>query len=622
MICMNLFKTKKTGSPKVRSPLFTTLLLLTVLFGNRNSVSAQQLAGSAGSLAVVNRSLILEQTSFPLNSEQQHYLDAWTKLNTTGPHIIAKLDPMILSNLNEFSLDLFTGDHFEISIDHREYHDNNYYSWFGNTSNTMGNANFVVNGDMITGCIRTIDATYLIYPITGGLHLLFKNLDNFYPKDESVEGYKNMNENALLKNKTPGGDYVNPEAGLEDPSRSGNCKVRVLVAYTNTAAGNMADIKAFVQSCIDASNTAYSNSSVYFSCELARSINEAYTESLNSVTDKTRLRATSDGYMDVVHDLRAYYDADLCVLVTEQLQSGICGEAWTVANAAYTDAFCVVTRGCAVGNLSFPHELGHLYGCRHDTYVDNTTTPYSYGHGYIYFSGHWRTVMAYNDYCVDNGSSCSRLQYFSNPAVTYNSVAMGTVATNDNESALESSVPNVSSLETTVGNKSFIAETVNSNNTADVISTTSITNSSTYTIQSGALVSWRTGSYHTLADGFWAKSGCEFSATFDNCTALRMPDPNPVTQDVTDNRGMGISIGPNPFYDQTTIFIDLAEDQQVSIDVYDLAGHLTTQLIDNASYSSGLHQFDWDANALAAGMYLIHIRAGNMVLVERIVKMN
>ena len=92
-------------------------------------------------------------------------------------------------------------------------------------------------------------------------------------------------------------------------------------------------------------------------------------------------------------------------------------------------AFTVVNRGCSSGNYSFPHEIGHNFGARHDTYVDSSTSPYAYGHGYVDCVEGWRDVMAYPTQCGG-----TRIAYLSNPNLTYGSPPdpLGTTTTADN----------------------------------------------------------------------------------------------------------------------------------------------------------------------------------------------
>ncbi len=100
--------------------------------------------------------------------------------------------------------------------------------------------------------------------------------------------------------------------------------------------------------------------------------------------------------------------------------------------ATATSAFAAAHYTCITGYYSFGHEVGHLQGARHDRYVDSSTSPYPYGHGFIPASKSWRTIMAYGNNC----SNCTRIQYWSNPLKTYGGVAMGTAAYEDNARVL------------------------------------------------------------------------------------------------------------------------------------------------------------------------------------------
>ena len=144
-----------------------------------------------------------------------------------------------------------------------------------------------------------------------------------------------------------------------------------------------------------------------------------YDDSGDFPTDLDRLTNAGDGYMDNVQALRNTYGADLVSLFVESAQ--YCGYGWIGPDPNY--AFSVINRGCASGNYSYPHELGHNFGARHDTYVDSSTTPYAYGHGWVDVGERWRDVMAYNNACAAVGVSCTRIPYFSNPNQTYGSPA-------------------------------------------------------------------------------------------------------------------------------------------------------------------------------------------------------
>ena len=144
----------------------------------------------------------------------------------------------------------------------------------------------------------------------------------------------------------------------------------------------------------------------------------------------------NDGYMDEIHSLRNQYQADICVLLVNTLDNN--GYAASIG-AEFNDAFYVVKTSAAVSNYSFPHELGHLFGCRHDS--DTGTTPYAYAHGYNWYGKlpyspnprFYRTIMS-----TEDESKYMRVQYFSNPNV-YDQLnnPMGTVNYNNCSGAID-----------------------------------------------------------------------------------------------------------------------------------------------------------------------------------------
>ena len=140
-------------------------------------------------------------------------------------------------------------------------------------------------------------------------------------------------------------------------------------------------------------------------------------------TDLSRLRETSDGYIDEVHAQRNQYKADLVVLLVGR--GNYCGVGYQNANKDM--AFSVVGQNCATGYYTFAHELGHNQGAQHDP--DNGTNNYfTYGHGFCNKPDSWRTVMSYN-----SGKRCfNRLQYFSNPRVPHMGTPTGDAALRNN----------------------------------------------------------------------------------------------------------------------------------------------------------------------------------------------
>ena len=202
----------------------------------------------------------------------------------------------------------------------------------------------------------------------------------------------------------------------------------VLVVYTpsaRNAAGGTSAITSEIANAINLANSSYNNSQINTQMQLVSTAEVSYTESSFAYEDNLdHLTYNNDGYMDNVHSLRDTYKADLVVLIRES--GSYCGIAWMLQQGAesYFDqyAFAVVSRGCLPG-YTLAHETGHNLGAHHDVQVTNGTTGYySYSYGYINTNGNFRTIMSYPTYC----SSCTRINYWSNPNVSYNGNPTGT----------------------------------------------------------------------------------------------------------------------------------------------------------------------------------------------------
>jgi hypothetical protein len=190
-------------------------------------------------------------------------------------------------------------------------------------------------------------------------------------------------------------------------------------------------MKARIALALTETNQAYANAGITTRMRLVHLEEAPYAETGNIVTDRNRLTAHGDGFLDQVHGRRNEFGADIVALLVED-GGGYCGVAQAIMASADT-AFHVTARSCATGYYSFGHETGHLQGMRHDRYVDPETVPFAYGHGYVHRGSttpeRWRTIMAYNDWCSSLGYNCTRLQYFSNHLNTYNGAAMGSFST-------------------------------------------------------------------------------------------------------------------------------------------------------------------------------------------------
>ncbi len=169
--------------------------------------------------------------------------------------------------------------------------------------------------------------------------------------------------------------------------------IDLLVVYTpqaRTGAGGVSQIQSTIQAAVDATNTAYANSQVNIALNVVHTAETNFNDSGSSSTDLTNVRFNSQ-----VLGWRDTYGADMVALIVNG--NDACGRAYvqrTVGASFASFAFSVTTRSCAVGNLTFAHELGHNQGCEHDpangTSPSSASYPYSFGH---FHSGSYRTVM-------------------------------------------------------------------------------------------------------------------------------------------------------------------------------------------------------------------------------------
>jgi hypothetical protein len=307
--------------------------------------------------------------------------------------------------------------------------------WFGErevADDPMASAILVKNGDKITGNVRVGEQLFAIRPLAkGGTAIVAVNESRRPP------------EHPASFDRAP----VIPMpygANADTAALEANTVIRVLVNYTPGAAGESGDINGLIALAIAETNQGYASSQVAITMELAASAQTAYVETGNFDTDLARYRGTSDGNMDEIHATRDAQNADVAVLLVTN--TAYCGLASGIGSTAPT-AFAEVYWDCATGYYSFAHEIGHLQSARHDPKNDPTKTPYAYGHGYQYVgkgrnATKWRTIMAY-----DCSGGCPRLDYWSNPGVTYGGQLMGTASASDNHRGLIKTAATVAAFE-------------------------------------------------------------------------------------------------------------------------------------------------------------------------------
>lgn len=303
-------------------------------------------------------------------------------------------------------------------------------SWGGPVQGTNnGYVQMVYSAEGVTGTVTLDRVQYRIEPVGNGLHAVSRIDQNRFPPEHPAD------LPAGVVDAPPPADFL---AAYEASARASQntigtaavSTINVLVVYTASAASAAGNISSKIQLAVDETNQSYANSGININMVRVHTAQVTYNEANRSFSQHvSALRSTTDGVMDNVHTLRNTYAADVVVLVVNDSEA--CGVASSIGSTA-SSAFAVAHWDCITGYYSFGHEVGHLQGARHDRFVDGSTTPYAYGHGFIPAAKNWRTVMAYGNNC----SNCTRIKYWSNPLKTYNGVAMGTAAYEDNARVL------------------------------------------------------------------------------------------------------------------------------------------------------------------------------------------
>ena len=296
----------------------------------------------------------------------------------------------------------------------------------------LGTFTLVVNGEVVAGTVRTLDATYRIGAAGDRVHAIRQIDPSTLP---------------------PGGEPLIPPppaadapgtfalaAGDDDGS-----VIDVAVFYTpaaRRAEGGTGEIEALIDLHIAETNQAYADSGVIQRVRLVSRDAVVYSEGSAMEDDIEALISLRDGVMDEIHAIRDREGADLVHLIVDRRHGGnvdYCGIATlmtTVSISFEESGFSVTDYSC--GGLAFAHELGHLMGLHHDRYAveDRGSSMWSfpYSFGYVNqrafergapLSSRWNTIMAYPFQCVDSGFYCGPLLRFSNPDQSYNGDPLG-----------------------------------------------------------------------------------------------------------------------------------------------------------------------------------------------------
>ncbi|MEL7122800.1 MAG: zinc-dependent metalloprotease [Bacteroidota bacterium] len=600
---------------------------------------------------VVNGDFLTEVKNPQIDSIQMSYYERMGGFEKST-HMMSfyQVNPDILKSNKDLTLGIPELKNMDIYLYEMKELDHGRFIWKGKSKDGLTTAKFVVNGDLITGNIQTTDHILQLRPLTKGLHVL----KHAHMDEDHHCGYHDAMMPAKGMTKSKNRPFNPAPDDLADLSKSysGECKVRLMVVYTNAVDAAHPNIADLVELEIDNFNEINSNSNVDFRVELARSVEVNYTETNQELQhpdvsswdisrDLYRLWHPSDGWMDDIHDQRNLYDADMVVFMVDRLP-GYGGLAFNVG-VDQSDAFCIMRYDN--GNHTFTHEFGHLIGMWHNTEnspgPSSSVVPFSYGYGH-YWTGigpNFRTVMSYSSPCGTSG--CPRITYWSNPNLDYGpyNIALGTSTKNNARVAREQQAV-IAGFQSTITNKNvFLSHNVRIRETGNIIANSSIsTDNNTIRYYNGSSGTYKAPDLISFKPGFRAYSGSTFRAKIENCSAVSsfVGSDEPITAAAQSQEETATSlaspstttsaagsidllVSPNPVKSTAMVSFSITKESYVELSLYDLSNRKLKTLISQNNLPIGPHQVALNTNDLPSGVYLARLIVGNEMQTKRVI---
>lgn len=349
---------------------------------------------------------------FTLKNEPKATVDKSSLASIREAEISFNFSALSKLNSQDLSFTLFDGKTYSAKMNDSEgfeFRSIDDFTWRGKLTDGNGDAVLTFKKGYVAGLIYSPTSVYEIVPKGEKQILIELNTEKFPECGGDLKSEK------ALENK-----LQIPQAGVDSGDR-----VDVLVLYTTpvkNSLGGVAQAEVFAQQAVDSANTAYLNSKIRMRIRLARAEETAIAETGSLGSELPVLRG--DATTAISRDTSK---ADLVAMISNSADN--CGIGYLMGSSTGNqgNGFTVTSRGCAVGNLSFAHELGHNMGSTHNPENGSSAT-YSYGYGH-YYDGNYRTVMSYTNPCP---LGCTRRPYFSNPQVLFNNLPTGIENARDN----------------------------------------------------------------------------------------------------------------------------------------------------------------------------------------------
>jgi hypothetical protein len=109
----------------------------------------------------------------------------------------------------------------------------------------------------------------------------------------------------------------------------------------------------------------------------------------------------------------------------------------------------------------------------------------------------------------------------------------------------------------------------------------------------------------------------------DSLIQLQTLTNNPVLPIATNENGLFLSTYPNPSNDQTTLHYFVGQEEEVTLNIYNMTGQLVKSLVQTTQKGEQIIQWDGttdNGTILPAGIYVSRLKVGEKMVTKQIIR--